>query len=130
MSDIEARRHGGRFASHLRPLETDGEFLKVLGPATVARWRCIERVGEPIARPRSDQAGEMSVEVPSRRPAHPFGRVSDDHACSGSSAAHLRTLLCRALGDEIGYRNFRVASPARVDSTATSTRSARSIVSL
>jgi hypothetical protein len=72
MSDIEARRHGGRFASHLPPLETDEEFLEVLGPITVAHWRRIERVDEPIARPRSDQPGEMSVEVTFAPAGPPF----------------------------------------------------------
>lgn len=44
MSDVELRRLGGRFSSHLPPLETDEEFLEVLGPRAVVHWRCIARV--------------------------------------------------------------------------------------
>jgi hypothetical protein len=64
ISDERARQLGGRFASHLPPLESDADFLNVIGPALMSSWRPVEHKQTPLIRPDSDHPGNVRIEMP------------------------------------------------------------------
>jgi hypothetical protein len=72
VSSVEAHRAGGRFAEGHIPPESDEEFLEVLQVPTVARWKRIELVGDPVVRSGEDTPGEVEVTVKFAPAGPPF----------------------------------------------------------
>lgn len=70
LSTVEAWRAGGPFAQSVPPPVTDEEILETLEVRTVATWRPIELVGEPVVVSSEDTPGEVDVRV-SFTPAGP-----------------------------------------------------------
>lgn len=98
LSRIEAYREGGRFAEGMLPLEMDEEFLEVLEVRTVATWKRIELVGEPIVAPSTESTpGEVEVEVTFAPAGPPFWR---DHL-----EAKLEDAGARYIGGSRGGRS-------------------------
>lgn len=61
LSNVEAWRTG--FIDGLPPLETDEEFLEVLGVHNVVQWTRIQRFGEVEMEPRDDPSDDLEVSV-------------------------------------------------------------------
>jgi hypothetical protein len=72
MSPVEAWRAGGRFAEGVMPPELDEEFLEALQVPTVAMWKRIELVGEPVVASSEDTPGEVEVTVKFTPAGPPF----------------------------------------------------------
>jgi hypothetical protein len=62
ITDDEKRRLGGRFASDLPPLDDDATLEFLGGPAYLANWKRVERVGQPRATDNRGPAGGLQIE--------------------------------------------------------------------
>jgi hypothetical protein len=62
ISDDEKRRMGGRFASDLPPLDDDATLQFLGGPAYLANWKRVERVGQPRATDYPGPEGGLQIE--------------------------------------------------------------------
>jgi hypothetical protein len=62
ISDDEKRRMGGRFASDLPPLDDNATLEFLGGPAYLANWKRIERVGQPRAKDCPGPQGGLQIE--------------------------------------------------------------------
>ncbi|TXI56465.1 hypothetical protein [Mycolicibacterium mageritense] len=63
MTNVEAWRAGGRFTRNLPPLETDEEFLDVIGVVDVVQWTPIERVGDVTTASSDGSAPDNATTV-------------------------------------------------------------------
>lgn len=98
LSAIEAYREGRVFSRDFPPLERDEEFLEVLEVRTVATWKRIELVGDPVVtRGTEGEPGEVDVEVTFAPAGPPFWR---DHL-----EAKLEEAGARYLGGSRGGRD-------------------------
>ncbi|MGF0320226.1 hypothetical protein [Nocardia fluminea] len=74
LSNVEAWRMGGSFTTNLEPLQTDSEFLEVIGVANVAGWKRIERIEDIVVEPGdgNEQSENAKVTVTFSPKAPPF----------------------------------------------------------
>lgn len=61
ISDDEKRRAGGSFASNLPPLDDDATLEFLGGPAYLANWKRVERVGQPQATDYRGPEGGLRI---------------------------------------------------------------------
>lgn len=72
LSNVESWRMGGAFSENLEPLESDEDFLEVIGVFNVADWKRIARIEDIVVGPDDEQTRNLEVSVTFSPAAPPF----------------------------------------------------------